>query len=66
VTCLAFSPDGRRLVSADEHALRLWDVATGKELPTADGHWGLSLPWLSLPTAGAWSVPEIAPPVAGR
>jgi WD40 repeat protein len=29
---LAFSPDGKRLVSGDGVAVRLWDTATGKEL----------------------------------
>jgi WD40 repeat protein len=36
---LAFSPDGRRLVSADtgREAVKLWDVATRQELLTLAG-----------------------------
>src|SRR5262249_29371495 len=32
VTCLAVLPDGKRLVSASESSLHLWDMATGKQL----------------------------------
>ena len=32
VMTLAFSPDGRRLVSGGDRVLRLWDVTTGKQL----------------------------------
>jgi eukaryotic-like serine/threonine-protein kinase len=33
VTCLAFAPDGRRLISGGkDRSLRLWDVAAGHEL----------------------------------
>jgi WD40 repeat protein len=31
VTCLAFSPDGKTLLSAEHKMSRLWEVATGKE-----------------------------------
>jgi WD40 repeat protein len=33
---LAFSPDGKRLVTGDLVAVRLWDTTTGKELYPAD------------------------------
>jgi RNA polymerase sigma factor (sigma-70 family) len=38
---LAFSPDGKTLaVVSGENAVRLWDAATGKELPRPNGHTG--------------------------
>jgi mono/diheme cytochrome c family protein len=39
VLCLAFAPDGRRAVSgSQDKTLRLWDVASGKELRRFEGH----------------------------
>jgi WD40 repeat protein/serine/threonine protein kinase len=36
---LAFSPDGSRLASADDHmTVKVWDVATGREIGTLRGH----------------------------
>jgi WD40 repeat protein len=32
VTSLSFTPDGTALVSTDREAVRVWEVATGKEL----------------------------------
>jgi WD40 repeat protein len=39
VKACAFSPDGKRIVSASrDHTLKLWDAETGKELNTLKGH----------------------------
>jgi WD40 repeat protein/mono/diheme cytochrome c family protein len=39
VSCVAFSPDGKRALSGgDDGTLRLWDVAGGKELRRFEGH----------------------------
>jgi WD40 repeat protein len=41
ITALAFSPDGKTLASAagfGESDIRLWDVATGKEIGRLEGH----------------------------
>src|SRR5262249_35092453 len=36
---IAFSPDGRRALSAaKDNTIRLWDVATGKEIRRLEGH----------------------------
>jgi WD40 repeat protein len=41
VTCVAYSPDGRLLVTAgNDAAVHLWDGATGKEIGTLTGHRG--------------------------
>lgn len=42
VTCFAFLPDGKRFLSGShDSTLRLWDVATGKELRRFLGHRGI-------------------------
>jgi len=39
VWSVAFSPDGRKLATADDAGkLKLWDTATGRELATPSGH----------------------------
>jgi RNA polymerase sigma factor (sigma-70 family) len=40
---LAFSPDGKQLASTGhyDHAIRLWEVATGKEIRPTNGHTGV-------------------------
>jgi len=39
VTSVAFSPDGRRIVSgSDDKTLKVWDVSTGQETFTLKGH----------------------------
>jgi WD40 repeat protein len=39
VNSVAFSPDGRTALSgSDDSTLRLWEMATGKELRTFRGH----------------------------
>jgi WD40 repeat protein len=42
IACVAFTPDGRRLVSAsDDKTIRIWDTETGEELLTLHGHTNL-------------------------
>jgi WD40 repeat protein len=44
LTSIAFSPDGKKLVSASyDKTARIWDVASGKELKKLEGHTGFVL-----------------------
>lgn len=38
VNTVAFLPDGKRAISGDNRAVRLWDVETGKQLACAEHH----------------------------
>ncbi len=38
VNAVAFSPDGKRAVSGDHRAIRVWDLETGKQLARTDEH----------------------------
>jgi WD40 repeat protein len=39
ITCLALSPDGKRLVTGSEdHTIRLWNTTTGKQVRDFQGH----------------------------
>lgn len=41
VTGCAYSPDGKRIISAScDHTLKMWDANTGEELATIAGHTG--------------------------
>src|ERR1700682_167093 len=42
VSSIAFNPDGKTLASGSgDKTIKLWDVATGKELATLEGHTGI-------------------------
>jgi RNA polymerase sigma factor (sigma-70 family) len=43
-TCVVFSADGKQaLSSSDDHTVRLWEVASGKELRQFNGHTDMTL-----------------------
>ena len=56
VSSVAFSPDGKRLVSGSlDKTVKVWDAQTGQEILTLKGHTGPVAAWPSAPTANAWS-----------
>lgn len=40
INCIAFSPDKKLLAAGDEHAVKIWDVASCQKLHTFIGHGG--------------------------
>ena len=51
----AFSPDGKRVVTAsDDQTARLWDAETGKEIAVLQAHAALCGARRSAPMARAW------------
>ena len=38
VSSVAFSPDGRRVLSNSEETIRLWDITAGEVIRTFEGH----------------------------
>jgi WD40 repeat protein len=55
VWSVAFSPDGTRLVSSRKSELFLWDVASGKQLFTLQGHRG-NITSLCFGPSGKWLI----------
>ena len=56
VNSVAFSPDGRRIVSGSaDNTVKVWDAATGQETLTLKGHTSSVEAWPSARTAGGSS-----------
>ena len=52
ILCVAFDATGRRCAAGGfDKVIRVWDVATGKELQRLEGHKDIVLAWLSRRTA---------------
>ncbi len=57
---IAFSPDGRILASSWEAKLKLWDVATGREIATLSGNLASSFAFSPDGKLFAWSDDKVA------
>ncbi|MDI7276637.1 MAG: hypothetical protein QME94_11720, partial [Anaerolineae bacterium] len=56
VLAVAFTPDGRQAISASsDHALRVWDLASGECLRTLEGH-ADSVVTVAVTSDGRWAV----------
>ena len=56
VTSVAFSPDGKRIVSGSrDNTVKVWDAASGQETLTLKGHTSWSRAWRSAPTGNGSS-----------
>ena len=57
VSSVAYSPDGKRIVSGGDKTVKVWDAATGEDLLTLKGHKAAgSTAWRSARTANASSL----------
>ena len=56
-TQLALSPDGKRLASAEESTLKVWEVASGRLIQQLDGHRSPEVDW-TLPVTGLAFSPD--------
>jgi WD40 repeat protein len=58
VMSVAFSADGKRLVSAgDDQTVKVWDATSGQEMLTLKGHTGRSGAWRLARTGDGWHRP---------
>ena len=72
ISRIAFTPDGRQLVSAsDDETIRVWDLASGKTVRTirgesAPGTRARSTPWRCRRTANGWRRGDCCSPETTR